>query len=154
MQVLNISSRSDDWRARRLSNFSTDPFVLDGEKFASVEGFIQGTKFPEEHPIRQQAFQSVGIEAKRFGKKAERKLAWWKGTAIPYGSIEHQKLIERAIRAKFIQNEGAMKALIATKGVILTHDLGHPDPPNTSLPADVFCNILTKIREETIQAQR
>ena len=44
MSVLNISSKSDDWRASRLSNFSADAFVLDGEKMASVEGFIQGTK--------------------------------------------------------------------------------------------------------------
>ena len=148
MLVLNIGSKSDDWRACRLSNFSADPFVLDDEKFASVEGFIQGIKFPEGHPIRQQAFQSVGKWAKRFGKEAERKLVWWKGQAISYGSTEHFQLIERAIRAKFAQNKDAMTALLATEGMTLTHDLGKPDPPNTSLPAEVFCDILTRIREE------
>src|SRR3989338_1830494 len=154
MPTLNIGSKSDDWRARRLSNFSTDPFLIDGEKIASVEGFIQGTKFPEGHHVRQQAFQSVGVEAKRCGKKAERKLVWWKERVISYGSPEHHQLIERAIRAKFEQNTTAMDALLATRGMILTHDLGHPDPPNTSLPAKVISDILTRIREETLRPRK
>lgn len=153
MPILNISSKSDDCRARRLSNFSADPFLLDGERMASAEGFIQGIKFPEGDQTRQQAFQSVGVEAKRFGKKAERKFVWWKGQAIPYGSTEHHQLIERAIHAKFEQNEEAMIALLATDGMVLTHDLGYPDPPNTSLPANTFCDILTRIREEAIRAR-
>lgn len=157
MSVLNIGSKSDDWRTQRLSNFSADAFVLDGEWMASVEGFIQGTKYPEGHPLRIAAFLSVGREAKRFGSKFEllrlpdcRKLVWWQGRAIPYGSSEHHNLIERAIRAKFEQNKSAMNTLLATEGMILTHDLGRPEPPNTSLPAQVFCDILTRIREEAI----
>jgi predicted NAD-dependent protein-ADP-ribosyltransferase YbiA (DUF1768 family) len=148
--ILNVGSKSDDWRAARLSNFSADPFVLDGERFASVEGFIQGTKFPEGHPTRQEAFQSVSIKAKRLGKHAERRLVWWKGRAIPYGSLEHHQLIEQAIRAKYQQNPEAMAALVATEGMTLIHDVGHPDPPNTSLPREVFCDILTRIREEAL----
>lgn len=154
MPVLNIGSKSDDWRARRLSNFSADAFMFDGERMASVEGFIQGTKFPEGHPTRQQAFQSVGVTAKRLSKGAERKFVWWKGRAISYGSSEHHELIERAIRAKFEQNKTALDALLATEGMTLTHDLGHPDPPNASLPAKVFCDILTRIREKALQARK
>lgn len=148
MKILNIGSKSDDWRAKRLSNFSADPFVLNGIQFASVEGFIQGTKFPENDPRRKQAFQSVGKDAKRFGRDAERRFVWWQSQIISYGSPEHHRLIERAIRAKFEQNPEALKALTATKGMTLTHDLGHPESPNTSLPATVFCDILTRIREE------
>ncbi|MCL6560821.1 MAG: hypothetical protein K6U74_18905 [Firmicutes bacterium] len=48
--VLNIGSRSDDWRARLLSNFAATPFALFGKRFASVEGFWQGLKFPEGSP--------------------------------------------------------------------------------------------------------
>jgi predicted NAD-dependent protein-ADP-ribosyltransferase YbiA (DUF1768 family) len=148
--ILNVGSKSDDWRAVRLSNFSGDPFVLDDEQFASVEGFIQGTKFPDGHPTRQEAFQSVGIKAKRLGNHADRQFVWWKGNVLPYGSLEHHKLIERAIRAKYKQNSEAMAALVATKGMTLIHDVGHPDPPNTSLPREVFCDILTRIREEAL----
>lgn len=154
MAVLNIASKSDDSRARRLSNFSDDSFVLDGERLASVEGFIQGIKFFPGHATRRQAFESVGVEAKRLGRKAERFFVWWGNLAIPYGSSEHHKLIERAIRAKFEQNKTAMDALLATRGMTLIHDLGYPDPPNTSLPAEVFCEILTRIREEVLQARK
>ena len=154
MPTLNIGSRSDDWRARRLSNFPPDPFTLDSENMTSVEGFIQGTKFPEGHPYRQQAFQTFGVKAKRIGKSAERKFVWWKGKAIIYGSTEHHQLIERAIRAKFEQNEDSLRALLATEGMVLTHDLGRPDSPRTSLPSKIFCDILTRIREETIQARK
>lgn len=154
MPVLNIKSQSHDWRARCLSNFSADSFVIDGERIASVEGFIQGTKFPEGHPTRQQAFQSIGGEAKRLGNEAERKSIWWKEQDIPYGSAEHHQLIERAIRSKFEQNDNAMKALLDTEGMVLTHDTGYPDSPNTSLPATTFCEILTRIREEALLARK
>lgn len=153
MAILNIGSKSDDWRAKRLSNFSADPFILDGVQLASVEGFIQGTKFPENDPRRKQAFQSMGRDAKRFGRDAERKFVWWQGQTIPYGSPEHHSLIERAIRAKLEENPEALKALIATKDMTLIHDLGHPEFSNTSLPAKVFCDILTRIREEHLSTQ-
>ncbi|MBI5732839.1 hypothetical protein HY967_02685, partial [Candidatus Jorgensenbacteria bacterium] len=63
--TLNVWSKSTDWRARYLSNFAADPFELEGEGFASVEGFIQGIKYPLDDPRREQAFNSVGKEAKR-----------------------------------------------------------------------------------------
>jgi len=153
MSALNVSSKSIDWRARSLSNFSADPFLLDGVAMASVEGFIQGTKYPEGHLNRQKAFESVGAEAKRLGGRAERKFIWWNGKIIAYGTPEHHQLIERAIRAKFEQNKDAKTALLATTGMELTHDVGQPDPPNTSLPAKVFCDILTRIREELNHAR-
>ncbi len=68
--------------------------------------------------------------------------------------IRTPQLIEEAIRAKFEQNRGAMEALLATEGMTLTHNLGHPDPPNTSLPATALCDILTRIREETLDSQK
>lgn len=151
--ILNIGSKSEDWRARRLSNFSFDPFYLDEIKNYSVEGFIQGIKFPENDPRREKAFDSWGTDAKRFGRETpkERKFVWWKGETIIYGSAKHHALIERAIRAKFEQNKGAIEALLETVGMILAHDLGHPESPHTSLPAKVFCDILTKIRKENLE---
>jgi len=158
--TLNVSSRSTDSRARRLSNFSYDPFVLDGEYIVSVEGFIQGIKFPEDHPARLRAFQLFGIKAKRSGRGAKRQFVWWTGQIISYGSPEHYALIERAIRAKLDQNPDAMHALLATKGMVLIHDYdpGRPAPgriesPYTSLPAEVFCDILSRIRYENLDPQ-
>lgn len=160
MPTLNISSRSSDWRARRLSNFSIDGFVIDGVRIASVEGFIQGIKFrdddpcrkelPDADPIRAQVFCSSGIEARRFGEKAEGKFVWWWWNAIPYGSRGHRVLIERAIRAKFEQNSGAMEALLATKRLVLicTEEL------DKSIPSGFFCRVLTRIRKEALSTTK
>jgi predicted NAD-dependent protein-ADP-ribosyltransferase YbiA (DUF1768 family) len=145
--TLNVSAKSEDTRAARLSNFSSDPFMLDGLTFASAEGFIQGIMWPEGHANRDAAFAAVGFAAKRFGKTAERRFVWWRGETIPFGSPEHHALIERGIRAKFEQNPEAMTALRATAGLTLVHDLGRPESPTTSLPATVFCAILTMIRD-------
>jgi len=146
VKKLNVSSKSDDWRARRLSNFSNDSFVLDGVKVASVEGFIQGIKFPEKSPLRKQAFQEVGIHAKLLGKQAHNKFVWWKGKKIDYGSNRHHRLIAQAMEAKFLQNKGAAMSLACTKGMVLTHEVGS-ESPKTSLPSKVFCKILTEIRK-------
>ncbi len=147
MTTLNVSAKSDDRRAARLSNFSPDAFTLDGLAFASAEGFIQGIMWPEDHPNRAAAFASVGFAAKKFGRTAPRTAVWWGGQEIPFGSPEHHALIGRAIRAKFDQNPDAMAALLATKGLTLIHDLGRPESPTTSLPARVICAILTAIRD-------
>ena len=148
--TVNIGSKSNDWRAQACSNFPAFPFVIDGVSLTSVEGFVQGTKLPEDHPTRAVAFASFGGAAKKLSKIAEGKLVWWNGKTITFGSSAHHKLIERAIRAKFQQNPSAMLALLCTAGEEITHDLGKPENPNTSLPAKVFCDILTRIREEEL----
>ncbi|MCK9345279.1 MAG: hypothetical protein M0P64_04180 [Candidatus Pacebacteria bacterium] len=154
MPKLNVSARSNDWRAKALSNFTYFPFTLDGEVLASAEGFIQGIKFPPKHQMREIAFLSAGKYAKDFGAEAERKFVWWENQVIPYGTPAHHRLIERAIRAKFEQNADAMNALLSTAGMQITHDIGAPESPTTSLPAVVFCDILIRIREEALKIER
>lgn len=148
---LNVSSTSTDWRGVALSNFPLSPFVLDGALFASVEGFIQGIKFPEGDPRRDQAFLSSAWDAKNLGDQADRSGAYWAGACISYGSTEHHRLIERAIRARIEQSVGLRTVLASTDGLTLVHDTGHgPDSPTTSLPAAVFCRILTDLRDELL----
>lgn len=149
--VLNVNSASSDWRAYALANFPLFPFLLDGATIASVEGFVQGIKFPEGDPIRELAFLSHSLAAKQCGVDAKRVSVWWNGRTIPYGSAEHHKQIGRAIRAKFQCNRGAQLALQATRGLKLIHDLG-PESPTTSLPGTVFCRILDELREELLQS--
>lgn len=156
-KTINISSGSGDWVERRLSNFSKDKFVIDGIEMASVEGFVQGIKFPEfprEDTRRDIAFRLAGFAAKRIGDEAREfgyEFVWWRGKAIKYGSVEHFKLNERAIRAKFEQNPEAMAALLSTKGKKITHELGGEENPRTCLPKKAFCDILTRIREEKLK---
>ncbi len=150
-RTINISSTSTDWRGVALSNFGLSPFVLDGILFASVEGFIQGIKFLEGDPRRAAAFISSGWAAKRLGGTADRSGAYWGGARLPYGSPDHHRLIERAMRARIEQCLGLQEALRSTADATLIHDTGAgADSPTTSLPASVFCRILTEIRSDLI----
>lgn len=150
--TLNISATSSDWRGVALSNFCLSPFVFDGVLLASVEGFIQGIKFRPGHALREEAFVSSGFDAKKFDSFADRSGAFWQGRRFDYGSAQHHKLIERAIRARIAQNVGLQAVLITTGHVVLVHETGAPEPPTTSLPATVFCAILTAIREYLLVA--
>lgn len=149
-ETINISSTSDDWRGIALSNFCLSPFVLDGVLLASVEGFIQEIKFPPGDPLRDQAFQSSGWEAKALADRADRSGAYWSESRLEYGSAEHHLLISRAIRARLGQNTGLQAALLATAGKDLVHETGTEESPTTSLPAAVFCQILTTIRTKLL----
>ena len=149
--TINVSSTSTDWRGLALSNFGLSPFVFDGMLFASVEGFIQGIKFPEGDPRRNSAFASSGWDAKRLGDTADRSGAYWGGVCVPYGSPEHHRLIERAMRARIAQSPGLQEALRSTAGATLVHKVGTgAESSTTSLPASVFCRILTEIRAELL----
>ncbi|MFA5129726.1 MAG: hypothetical protein WC477_02265 [Patescibacteria group bacterium] len=148
METLNIRSDSDDLRARELSNLQPRPFILDEVKLRSAEGFIQGIKYPLGDPLRLEVFNLAGIKAKRMGEQAGKKYVWWNYIQIPYGSTPHHALIEKGIRESFKQNPYALILLYSTRGMKLTHDLGTPESPNTSLPADDFCDILTRLRDE------
>ncbi len=147
METLNITAGSNDPRERIPSNLSIRVFVLDGVCLRSPEGFIQGIKFPVGDPRREEAFAAAGLRAKAYGKQAERRFVWWNGKRIDYGSPEHRALIERAITESFVQNPYAYAILQSTRGMVLTHDTGEPDPPNSSLPREEFCRILTALRD-------
>lgn len=155
MIVLNIDSQSLDERACVLSNFAATTFEIDGVTCRSVEGFIQGIKFPIADERRDQCFLSIGREAKRMARKALKDygalLVWWQGEEIVYGSTCHHQLIARAIRCKFEQNKRAHALLLKTEGVKLTHDLGRAESATTSLPADVFIKILEELRAEFLR---
>ncbi|WP_338075963.1 PAS domain S-box protein [Castellaniella defragrans] len=147
-KTINVAFTSDDWRGVALSNFSLSPFELDGVPLASVEGFIQGIKFPPGHPARERAFASAAWEAKECGKGADKRHAYWGEARIVFGSDEHHRLVERALRARFAQNEGLRRLLASTRGLEILHQTGEgPEPERTSLPAALFCRILSDIRE-------
>src|SRR3546814_20862332 len=94
---LNVAYTSTDWRGVALSNFSLSPFVFDDQLFASVEGFIQGLKFPEGGARREQAFQSCAWAAKKIGEQADNSDAYWAGASMAFGSTEHHRSVGREI---------------------------------------------------------
>jgi len=131
----NITSCSRDIRARLLSNFANYPFVIEKQHCASVEGFIQAIKYPHGSVKRWRTFLQSGKTAKAASVSAPLPSVWWRGVQIPYGSSQHH-------------------ALIDTGDLVLLHDTGAKESPNTSLPASTFCDILTRLRTKLQQQSK
>jgi predicted NAD-dependent protein-ADP-ribosyltransferase YbiA (DUF1768 family) len=136
-----------------LSNFAATPFVLDGKRYQSVEGFWQMMLYPEGPGderlmtkniewkyTREQVAQMTGFEAKSAGTLAEANMKtlgidWcsYKDEKFPYRSTtpgRHYQLIEAAMRAKLEQNAEVKRILLATGDLILRPDhYGEDDPP-------------------------
>lgn len=157
MNELNIYSKSKDPRGRLLSNFAVTPFELDGIQIRSLEGMLQGIKFPEGDARREQAFGTAGLAAKVLGRKATwTGMVFWNGSAIEFGSDEHRALLIRGLEAKFAQCAEAREALLATGDLTLVHRLAvfarrkktsNPSSSTkTSLPNAKYCEALMAIR--------
>lgn len=140
-----------------LSNFAATPFEVDGVDVHTAEGLIQGVKFEDECMQREVCALSSGLEAKHAGRNANKRierelqsqgsaLVFWQGRSFGFRSPEHFALLRRALEAKFASNAAARTALLSTGHATLIHDLGHPESPMTSLPAEVFCKMLGEIR--------
>jgi predicted NAD-dependent protein-ADP-ribosyltransferase YbiA (DUF1768 family) len=140
-----------------LSNFAATPFVLDGERYASVEGFWQMMLYPESESdpraitakskglryphTRAEVAQMVAFEAKKAGSEAEKLMremgidwASYRGERFQYRSEvrgKHYELILRAMRAKLEQNPKVWEVLASTKNLVLKPDhhgeAGAPD---------------------------
>lgn len=160
---LIVASGSSDWRASLLSNFAHTPFLLRlgtcAVVCASVEGFWQGLKWPEGSTERTRAFALWGPAAKASGRNAPTSaVASLCGRSVRRGSPEHYELAELALRAKIEQNEAARKALLATAGLELLHGVvgpsGQRQRDSKTLPASVFCEILTSLRNELVASGR
>lgn len=54
------------------------------------------------------------------------------------------------MRARISQSKGLQEALKSTGNATLIHETGVAESPMTSLPASVFCRILTEIRAELL----
>lgn len=128
-----------------LSNFAATPFTLDGERYASVEGFWQMMLYPEgpddprakdgrvHYPhLRKQVAQMTAFQAKEAGTLAEKNMAmldidWvtYRGRRMKYRSRvhgDHYDLIVRAMRAKLAENSEVRRILLATENLILKPD--------------------------------
>jgi predicted NAD-dependent protein-ADP-ribosyltransferase YbiA (DUF1768 family) len=137
-----------------LSNFAPTPFLFRGQRYASVEGFWQMMKYPEnaDDPrakalgvawphTRAEVGQMTAFDAKRAGDVAEATLKqigidWvsFEGKRFPYRSAlpgEHHALIVAAMREKLRQNPEVEKTLLSTGDLVLKpdHHQAADDPP-------------------------
>ena len=149
---LNVHSRSRDPRARVLSALANRPFSMIGAgMFASFEGFFNGIKYHYDDPRRRRAFASSFGYAQRFGDEAQNEWVWWHGKRISSGSPEHRDLIKQAHRESIMQNPDRMQALIDSAGLVITHNIGTPSPPDSPYSHNDFCAELTEFREELLR---
>jgi predicted NAD-dependent protein-ADP-ribosyltransferase YbiA (DUF1768 family) len=151
-----------------LSNFAPTPFVFRGKRYASLEGFWQMMKYPEnaQDPratfpglhwacTREQVAQMTSFTAKRAGDLANTNMAkmgidWvtFEGQRMEYHSAAQgafYQLIVEATRAKVQQNPKVKRVLLATGDLVLRPDhYQGANPP----PAWRYYDILTQIRTE------
>ena len=138
-----MSSRATDEAVRLISNFAYTPFSLHGRAYASVEGFWQGLKFPDEES-RSRVAQMHGLEAKQAGAEAlEAETIQYEGRTIRVGTYEHWGLMYEACWAKFTQAEEAQRALLNTGTRPLTH---RSRRDSRSIPGAIMADIWMRIR--------
>jgi predicted NAD-dependent protein-ADP-ribosyltransferase YbiA (DUF1768 family) len=151
-----------------LSNFAATPFTFHGKRYASLEGFWQMMKYPEndEDPrakypglhwawTREQVAQMTAFEAKRAGDLGSENMkrmgiTWitFEGQPMEYRPAvpgEHYCLIVAATREKVRQNPEVKRILLATGNLVLKPD--HHQEPNTPA-AWRYYDILMQIRTE------
>jgi hypothetical protein len=156
-----------------LSNFAPTPFMFRGKRYASLEGFWQMMKFPEDAADPRASFAGnnwpmsrddvaamTAFEAKAAGDVGSRNMNrmgidWvsFEGSRFPYKPAEpgeHYDLIVAATRAKVEQNPEVRRVLLATGDLVLKPD--HYQEPNSPAAWRYF-EILTAIRQELRAAQ-
>jgi len=153
-----------------LSNFAATPFVFQGQRYASVEGFWQMMLYPEgpNDPraqaagitwphTRAEVAQMTAFEAKDAGTAAEdnmRKMGigWvtFEGKRMEYRAKtkgDHYRLIVGAMRAKLEQNAKVREILLKTGDLALLPDhIEEPDPPAEWLYFRIWMEIRSELQ--------
>ncbi len=140
---LNIV-RSIEPRFAPISNLAFTPFDLDGEHYASIEGFWQGLKTAD--PAQRQSLARLsGAEAKDRGGDINQPPTFdYGGASIVTGSPEHWALMRKACEAKFTQDCDARAALLATGERWLTHKVRRD---SRTIPGVIMADIWMRIRD-------
>ena len=142
---INITYDDAPMPLQLISNLAETPFVLDDRPYASIEGFWQGLKFPDEID-RQRIASLSGPRAKRAGDPAPKSdVIAYGGKPIRVGTIDHWELMERACRAKFEHCGAARDALLSTGQALLEHKV---KVDSRTIPGVVMADIWMRIRAD------
>jgi ribA/ribD-fused uncharacterized protein len=103
---IEFSSKSNTHQ--ELSNFYPAPFLLEGKIWPSVEHYFQAQKFPTDISLQERIrLASTPQSAKRLGRtKSEHFRTDW--------NEQRDYFMEKALEAKFAQNEGPQNVLKST----------------------------------------
>lgn len=93
---------------KELSNMYASPFEMDGKTWPSVEHYFQAQKFPTD-PAYQEEIRKAksGLKAKSLGQSQEHPIR-------PDWNTYRLEAMEKAVKAKFTQNEALKKLLLST----------------------------------------
>jgi ribA/ribD-fused uncharacterized protein len=130
-----------DWR-KKLSNFWTEEFDLDGHKWKSVEHYYQASKFKNTPDFYKEFTLDNNPKGKiandpNIAKAAGSKTGKSDNTVLrpkeikidtDFFSGRNQQVMEEAMTAKFTQNDNLRKTLLATRDAKLQHFV-HGSPP-------------------------
>lgn len=142
-EPINVTSRSTDPAIQWISNFAHTPFMLDGKRYASIESFWQGLKYPDEKR-RNEIAPLYGKEAMRSRADAPHSDVFeYGGRTFRVGTYDHWRLMTLACHAKFSQHEGARSALLGTGDRPLTH-ITRKD--SRTIPGVIMADIWMRIR--------
>jgi hypothetical protein len=148
MNPLNIWSKSDEEIGRLMSNFAHTPFILDGNRYSSIEGFYAALLIQNNEARQSKVRRLWGIRAKHEIPKNKPQVILYNGERFRLGSKEHICLIKRAIGAKLEAHPEIATAFVATRPRPIVHETGYPDAPDAEFPKEVFCKVLEELRDE------
>jgi predicted NAD-dependent protein-ADP-ribosyltransferase YbiA (DUF1768 family) len=147
-EPINVVSTSTDPDVQLISNFAHTPFELDGKTYASVEGFWQGLKFPDETK-RREVGMLAGVPARGAAFDApESEEFIYEGRTIRIGSPEHWRLMALACWAKFSQHEEAKRALLKTGERPLIHKTRRD---SRTIPGVIMADIWMSVRRGLVK---
>lgn len=119
-----------EWTAfNLLCNAAPTPFLLNGERFYSVDSFHEALKLPERTPERAACAMAPFLEARRLTRKIHREAFTYRGQTIAVGSAEHEGLLATAVSAKVAQNPDVQIALRDTGTARLVFPLSYSARP-------------------------
>jgi predicted NAD-dependent protein-ADP-ribosyltransferase YbiA (DUF1768 family) len=144
-EPINITYDGLPMPLKLIANLAETSFELDGRFYASVEGFWQGLKYPDEAD-RARVADLAGHAAKNAAPRCEPgDRIVYEGREIVVGTIDHWALMERACRAKFEQDEDARAALVSTGSRPIEHKV---PVDSRTIPGVVMADIWTRIRAD------
>jgi hypothetical protein len=97
-----------------LCNAAPTPFVLDGQRFASVDSFYEALKFADGSKVRAECGGATALEARRIARRLRDAAFVYRGRRIQVDSSEHASVLAEAITAKIAQNPDVQSALDET----------------------------------------
>ncbi len=121
-----------------LSNFHEDPFVLDGNEYATVEHYYQSKKFEGTEYEEKVRLAPTPKDAKRLARAKKIREDWYE---------INKTVMLRALRAKFEQNPDLAKKLLET-GDAQLHEESPKDMYWGVKGQDRLGKLLMQVREE------